>query len=246
MPGKKEESHGIGLWPEEERPRERLLRIGEHELTNAELIAILLRIGVSGKSAVELGREILMRFGTVAAMARADVTEWREIKGLGDAKICQLKAALELGRRSTLSEVAEGQRIHGSKDAVKYFIARLQQLPVEHFRAMFLNRQHRILDDYLADEGTVHGTRPRIREMMSAALRVGASSMIVAHNHPSGSSEPSPQDEELTRELLLAARSLEIRVLDHLIVGREEVFSFADSGLLDKLEAETGLTYAGL
>jgi DNA repair protein RadC len=229
---------GIAQWPDGERPRERLLSLGEHALTDSELLAILLRVGVKGSNAIELARQIQRKFGSLAAMAQAEVAEWQGIHGLGKAKIAQIKAALELGRRSALSKATERQRIRGPKGASEYFKARLRDLPREHFRALLLNRQHRILEDYLADEGTPHSTRPSVRSILAAALRVGASSLIVAHNHPSGGPEPSGEDEELTRQLLLATWGLEIRVLDHVIVGGDSFCSFADSGLLDRLEAE--------
>ena len=154
-------STGIASWPESERPRERLLAVGEHALTDAELLGILLRVGVKGASAIELGHRILKHFGSLPAMARADVSEWRRIHGLGTAKIAQIKAALELGRRSAVSKVAPQRRIASSDDAKEYFFARLRDLPREHFRVLLLNRRQRIIEDYLADEGTVHGAVPR-------------------------------------------------------------------------------------
>jgi DNA repair protein RadC len=165
-------------------------------------------------------------------MARADVAEWRRIHGLGTAKIAQIKAALELGRRSAVSKLTPQGRIANSDDAKEYFRVRLRDLPREHFRVLLLNRSHKIIEDYLADEGTVHGAAPSVREILSRALTVGASALIAAHNHPSGSPEPSREDEAWTRQLLAAARPLEIRVLDHLIVTPEQVSSMAEMGLL--------------
>ena len=230
-------STGIVSWPESERPRERLLAVGEHALTDAELLAILLRVGVKGASAVELGHRILKHFGSLAAVARADVSEWRGIRGLGTAKIAQVKAALELGRRSTLARLVPQHRIATSEDAKQYFLARMRDLSREHFRVVLLNRRQRIIEDYLADVGTVHGAVPSVREILARALQSGASALIAAHNHPSGSIEPSTEDESWTRQLLAGAAPLEIRVLDHLIVTRDHVTSMAELGLL-KLRPE--------
>ena len=198
-------STGIASWPETERPRERLLAVGEHALTDAELLAILLRVGVKGASAIELGHRILMHFGSLPAMARADESEWLRIHGLGTAKIAQIKAALELGRRSAVSKVSPQRIIASSDDAKEYFFARLRDLPREHFRVLLLNRRQRIIEDYLADEGTVHGAVPSVREILTRALTTGASALIAAHNHPSGSIEPSREDKAWTGQLVAAA-----------------------------------------
>ena len=171
-------------------------------------------------------------------MARADVSEWRRIHGLGTAKIAQIKAALELGRRSAVSTLAPQGRISGAEDAKEYFRARLRDLPREHFRVLLLNRRQRIIEDYLADEGTVHGAAPSVRDVLTRGLLSGASALIAAHNHPSGSAEPSREDEAWTRNLMAAAQPLEIRVLDHLIVTPDQVTSMAQLGLLDRLRLE--------
>jgi DNA repair protein RadC len=230
-------SAGIVSWPETERPRERLLAVGEHALTDAELLAILLRVGVKGASAVELGHRILLHFGSLAAMARADESEWRGIHGLGTAKIAQIKAALELGRRSTVSKLAPQRHIANSDDARAYFLARMRDLPREHFRVLLLNRRHRIIEDFLADEGTVHGAVPSVREILARAIQGGASALIAAHNHPAGSPDPSAEDIAWTRQLVAAAEPLEICVVDHLIVTHDQVTSMAEIGLLKKLLA---------
>lgn len=234
-------STGIASWPESERPRERLLAVGEHALTDAELLAILLRVGVKGASAIELGHRIMKQFGSLAALARAEVSEWRQIHGLGTAKIAQIKAALELGRRSTVSRLVPQRRITGSPDAKEYFSARLRDLPREHFRVLLLNRRQKIIEDYLADEGTVHGAAPSVREILARALHCGASALIAAHNHPSGSPEPSVQDQAWTRQLVAAAHPLEICVLDHLIVTPDQVISMAELGLLGRFADELKL-----
>lgn len=232
-------ARGIASWPEDERPRERLLSRGSHSLTDAEVIAILLRVGVQGKSAVELGRELLKRFGTVQAMMSAPVTAWDGMKGLGKAKCAQLLAGLELGRRAALPLIREKTIIKSTQQAANYFSARLQSLPEEHFRVAYINRQGRLLDDALIAEGTVDSVRPHIRTIISRALQTNASAIIAAHNHPSGMAEPSEVDKLLTRDIISACHSLGIKVLDHLIVVDNQFFSFADSGLLDEINLET-------
>jgi DNA repair protein RadC len=231
-------SNGIVSWPEEERPRERLLSRGPHAVTDAELLAILLRIGVKGKSAIELGRELLKSFGSVQEMMAAPLSAWRGFKGLGGAKRAQLLAAIELGRRSALPAVRERTVIKGTRQAAEYFQARLRGLAEEHFRVAFLNRQGRMLDDYLIAQGTVDNVRPPIRTIISRALQANASALIAAHNHPSGAAEPSESDRLLTRDLIAACQPIGIQVLDHLIVTEQAYYSFADSGLLDELKLQ--------
>jgi DNA repair protein RadC len=230
---------GIAQWPEDERPRERLLSRGVQTLTDAELLAILLRVGTRGKSAVALGHELLKHFGSVQAMMSAPLSAWDGIKGLGHAKKAQLIAALELGRRAALPTLREKTYLKSTRQAAEYFTARLRGLPEEHFRVAFLNRQSKLLDDALIAEGTVDMVHPPIRTIVSQALRTNASALIAAHNHPSGAAEPSESDQMLTRDLMAACRPLGIKVLDHVIVTENGHFSFADSGLLDELSLET-------
>jgi len=236
---RKQERSGIAQWPEDERPRERLLSRGAHSLTDAEVIAILLRIGVQGKSAVELARELLKRFGTVQAMMSAPLTAWDGIKGLGNAKLAQLLAGLELGRRAGLPTLREKTTIKSTQQAATYFRTRLQNLPEEHFRVAYINRQGRLLEDALIAEGTVDSVRPYIRSIVARALHTNASAIIAAHNHPSGAAEPSEVDKLLTRDIIAACLPLGIKVLDHVIIADKDSFSFADSRLLDELRLET-------
>jgi DNA repair protein RadC len=232
-------SKGIVYWPVEERPRERLIARGAHALTDAELIAILLRIGVSGKSAIELGRELLNRFGSIKGMMEAPLDAWQEIKGLGNAKVAQLHAALELGRRAFLPAPQMRQIIKSTRQAADYFTVRLCGLAEEHFRVAYLNRQGRLLEDALLAQGTVDTVRPHVRAIISRALQSNASALIAAHNHPSGTAEPSESDKILTRDLIAACHPIGIKVFDHLIVTDAECFSFADNGILDELSFET-------
>jgi len=235
--GKK--SSGIAKWPKDERPRERLLLRGPQAMTDAELLAILLRIGVQGKSAVELGRDLLKRFGSVQGMMGAPLSAWNGIKGLGNAKLAQLQAALELGRRSALPTDQNKTIIKSTAQAATYFTARLRALPDEHFRVAYLNRQGRLLEDVLIAEGTVDTVHPPIRAIIARALQANASALIAAHNHPSGTAEPSEADKLLTRDLIAACHPVGVKVLDHVIVSENGHYSFADSGLLDELSLET-------
>jgi DNA repair protein RadC len=228
-------STGIASWPESERPRERLLTAGENALTDAELLAILLRVGVKGQSAVELARRIFSRFGSLAAMARADVGQWQEIHGLGTAKIAQIKAALELGRRCAMSELTEQRPISSLDDAKAYASARMRDLPNEHLRVLMLDRRNHLLEDFLAAQGSNHEAAASVREVMTRALCVGAAGIILVHNHPAGHDEPSEDDLAWTVNVLTAARPLDIEVIDHLIVTHKRVISLAERGCIDEL-----------
>jgi len=235
----KQTRSGIAGWPEDERPRERLLSRGPHALTDAELLAILLRMGVKGKSAVELGRELLKRFGSVQGMMSAPLSAWDGIKGIGNAKLAQVLAALELGRRAALPTRREKTVIKSTQQAAEYFMVRLRGLADEHFRVVYLNRRGRVLDDTLIAKGTVDTVHPPIRSIVARALQTNASALIAAHNHPSGAAQPSDTDKLLTRDLIATCHPLGIKVLEHVIVTENEHYSFADTGLLDRLGLET-------
>ena len=234
----KRRSQGIVSWPEDERPRERLLSRGPHALTDAELIAILVRVGFQGTNAVELGRQLLKRFGTLRAMAEAPLSALLDVKGLKGAKAAQLAAAMEIARRVSLPDKREQIQIKGTTQAADYLRERLRGLADEHFRVLYMSRQNRLLDDTLLAQGAVDHVRPPIRNIIARALQVNASGMIASHNHPSGAAEPSESDRLLTRDLIAASRPLRLKVLDHVIVAQETTYSFADSGLLNELELE--------
>jgi len=239
----KRESKGIVSWPEDERPRERLLSRGPNALTDAELVAILVRVGFEGTSAVELGRKLMEQFGSLRSMAEAPLSSLLDIKGLKGAKVAQLAAAMEIARRISLPDKRNGTYIKGTVQAAAYLRERLRGLADENFRVLYLNKQNRLLDDALIAEGTVGSVNPPIRKIVARALQVNASGVIAAHNHPSGAIEPTEADRLLTADLISAARPLGIKVLDHVIVGDEKTFSFADNGLLDELELEALAPY---
>jgi DNA repair protein RadC len=231
-------SKGIVSWPNEERPRERLLGRGSEAVTDAELIAILIRVGFKGTSAVELGRQLLKRFGSLRAMVEAPVLALLDVKGLKGAKAAQLLAAMEIARRVSVPTKRIQLLIKNTIVAAQYLLERLRGLSEEHFRVLYLNRRTALLDDALITQGAVDSVRPPLRSIISRALQVNATALIAGHNHPSGATEPSESDRLLTRDLIAAARPLSLVLLDHVIVGEEATYSFADSGLLDELELE--------
>ncbi len=239
----KRKSKGIVSWPVDERPRERLLSRGPHALTDAELIAILVRVGFHGTNAVELGRLLLKQFGSLRAMAEAPLAALLDVKGLKGAKVAQLAAAMEIARRVSIPDKRERLLIKGTAKAGEYLMERLRGLPDEHFRILYLNRRNCLLDDVLITQGTVDGVRPPLRNIVAHAFRTNACSIIAAHNHPSGLAEPSESDIILTRDMISALRSLSMKLLDHIIIGEEATYSFADSGLLDELELESFAPY---
>ncbi|MFA5403154.1 MAG: DNA repair protein RadC [Candidatus Omnitrophota bacterium] len=223
----------IKSWPESDRPREKLFKSGEHSLSNTELLAILLGSGTRGQSAVELARKILLRFGSFTLMSHTDIRQWKEFKGLGPAKIAQIKAALEIGRRFGEEKIRERRpRIESSRDAAGILMPRMRGLKKEVFKALLLNSQNRLIEIVELEEGTVNQAHPIIREVFQKALEHFAASLICLHNHPSGDPQPSKEDKEFTQRLSAAGKILEVKVLDHLIFGKNTYFSFLDKGLV--------------
>jgi DNA repair protein RadC len=219
----------ISDWPLAERPRERLLARGAQALSDAELLAVVLRTGVRGKSAVELGRELLARFKGIAGLFGADLSE---VKGLGPAKRAQFAAAVELARRS-IEEGLKAAPALTSPGAVRdYLKLALGSRPHEVFVCIWLDAQHRVIEYQEAFEGTLTQTSVYPREIVKAALAKNAAAVIFAHNHPSGAAQPSQADELLTRNLREALALVEVKVLDHFIVAGSQAISFAERGLL--------------
>jgi DNA repair protein RadC len=219
----------ISDWRPEERPRERLLARGPGALTDAELVAILLRTGIRNKTAVDLAGELLGKFGGVAKMLEADL---RGIKGLGPAKTAQLAAALELLRRS-LDEKSKERSALTSPGAVRdYLRLTLGQREHEVFVCIWLDAQHKVMGFEELFEGTLTQTSVYPREIVKTALARNAAAVIFAHNHPSGVAQPSQSDELLTRNLKEALALVEVKVLDHFIIAGNHAISFAERGLL--------------
>ncbi|MEK7382376.1 MAG: DNA repair protein RadC, partial [Elusimicrobiota bacterium] len=214
-------SKGIVSWPHEERPRERLLSKGAQALTDAELVAILMRVGFKGTSAVELGRDLLKQFGSLRALIEAPVIALLGVKGLKGAKAAQLLAAMEIARRVSVPSRRGELVIKNTQAAADYLRERMRGLADEQFRVLYLNRKKALLDDALIAHGVVDSVRPPLRSIVSRALQVSASGIIAAHNHPSGVAEPSESDRLLTQDIIAACRPLGLQVLDHVIVGDE-------------------------
>jgi len=223
----------ISDWPENERPRERLLRRGAASLSDAELLAIFLRVGVTGKSAVDLARELLARFGGLNALFSAGRAEFIEVNGMGDAKFAQLQAVLELARRALREQIAVGVSLAAPGPVRDYLRLALGALPHEVFMVLLLDAQNRLIATEELFRGTLTQTSVHPREVVKLALRHNAAGAIFAHNHPSGVAEPSRADEALTTALKQALALVDVRVLDHFIVaGAATPLSFAERGLL--------------
>ena len=221
----------ISDWPAAERPRERLLALGPEALSDAELIALFLRTGVRGKSALDLARDVLARCGGLSKLLGAGLIP-DGVKGLGPAKKAELSAVLELAKRA-LKEQLRVNSVLGSPGAVRDYL-RLQIGALEHevFLALLLDSQHRVLKALELFRGTLTQTSVYPREVVKAALAGNAAAVIFAHNHPSGVAQPSQADEVLTRQLKEALALVEIKVLDHFIVAGNQCLSFAERGLL--------------
>lgn len=222
----------IHQWPVSEQPREKLLQSGAQALSDAELLAIFLRTGVAGCSAVELARQLLMHYGSLNALFNASRNEFCAGKGLGDAKYVQLQSVLEMARRYFWEELA-GQPVMNSADTAGHFLlSKMAGLQREVFACLFLNSQHHLIAYEELFQGTINQAPVFPREIARRAMQHNAAAVILAHNHPSGVAEPSLSDREITKTICNALNVLEIKVLDHLIVGQRHVYSFAEHGLL--------------
>jgi DNA repair protein RadC len=219
----------ISDWPTAERPRERLLERGAETLSDAELLAVLLRTGLPGKSAVELGRELLTRFRGLAGLFGADLSN---VRGLGPAKRAQFQAALELARRSIGERLSAGAALTSPGGVRDYLKLTLGGREHEVFVCIFLDAQHRVVKSEELFRGTLTQTSVYPREVVKAALAANAAAIIFAHNHPSGVAQPSQADELLTRNLKDALALVDVKVLDHFIVAGNQAISFAERGLL--------------
>jgi DNA repair protein RadC len=219
-------------WPEGDRPRERLLRYGAQALADAELLAICLRTGVKGKSAVELARELLARFGSVRELLMAAGEGLPGTRGLGEAKRAQMLASLELARRSLKEDLQTRGALNSPREVRDYLKLVLARADREVFVALLLDAQHRVMATEELFRGTLTQTSVYPREVVKAALARNAAAVIFAHNHPSGVAEPSHADELLTRSLKSALALVDVQVLDHFIVAGGRIMSFAERGLL--------------
>jgi DNA repair protein RadC len=219
-------------WPTDERPREKLLQRGPESLSDAELLAIFLRTGVKGQTAVDLARHLLVEFDGLRHLLSADQQRFCEPKGLGAAKYAQLQAALEMARRYLGEQLASCDSLTNPQQTRDYLKARLNHYPYEVFSCLFLDNRHRVLHYEELFRGTINGASVHPREVVKRALENNAAALIFAHNHPSGVAEPSRADRQITHRLKDALALVEIRVLDHIVIGDGDVVSLAERGMI--------------
>jgi len=222
----------ITQWPEDERPREKLLARGAEALTDAELLAIFLRTGIPGKSAVDLARDLLAELNGLQGLFSANERRFCDVKGLGPAKFAQLQAVLEMSKRFIVDQMGRGD-VLTSPEATRAFLkTQLYHRPNEVFACLFLDNRHRMLKYEELFTGTIDGASVHPRQVVRRALEVNAAAVIFAHNHPSGVAEPSQADLRITQRLKEALDLVEVRVLDHFIIGDGEGTSMAERGLI--------------
>ena len=222
----------IASWPSNERPREKLILKGAQALSDAELIAIFLRTGTKGRTAIDLARQALGHFRDLRTLVDAGQAEFCSIKGLGMAKFVQIQASIELGRRYLETTLQHGDVLNNPVQTRKYLTAKLRAHTHEVFACLFLDNRHRIISFDEMFNGTIDGAHVHPREVVRSALTHNAAAVIFSHNHPSGVAEPSQADQALTRRLQDALALVDIRVLDHIVIGEGETVSFAERGLL--------------
>lgn len=229
----KKASFTIKNWSEEDRPREKLLQKGKSSLSNAELIAILIGSGSRNESAVALSKRILAAADlNLNELGKLSTTDLIEFKGIGEAKAVTIVAALELGRRRRGTEIIEKKKISSSNSVFEVMQPIIGELPHEEFWIIYLNNSNKILQKTLLSKGGITGTLVDIRLVLKTALKLGAVGLILIHNHPSGALKPSQADKQITHKLKKAGESLDIKVLDHVIITEKAYFSFADESLL--------------
>ena len=217
-------------WPELERPREKLLHLGSASLSDAELLAIFLRTGIPGKTAVDMARELLTEFSGLRGLLTATLEQFSAQHGLGPAKYAQLQAVLEMGKRHLHESLNRGDALTDPTSTRRYLQARLRDYPYEVFACLFLDNRHRVIRFEELFRGTINGASVHPREVVKQALEYNAAALIFAHNHPSGVAEPSEADRQLTHRLQEALGLVDIRVLDHIVVGDGEIVAFSERG----------------
>lgn len=219
-------------WPAAERPREKLLSLGPQALSDAELLAIFLRTGTPGQNVVELARGLISEYGGLRPLLQADEQRFCATRGLGRAKYVQLKAVLELARRHLRESMVRSDTLKNPADTRRYLSARLRDYPYEVFACLFLDTRNRIITYEELFQGTIDGASVHPREVIRRALQHNAAAVIFAHNHPSGVAEPSQADQRITQRLRDALALVDVRVLDHIVIGDIESVSFAQRGLI--------------
>ena len=214
-----------------ERPRERLAKLGPQALSNAELLAILLRVGVQGENAVQVGQRLLSQFGSITGLHRVSYEELFSAYGVGPAKAAQIKAAIELGRRLSLETQGDPPTINSPADAAALVMYEMSALPQEQLRVMLLNTKNQVLEIKTLYQGSLNSSMVRVGEIFKQAIIQDAAATIIFHNHPSGDPNPSPDDVAVTRAMVEAGQLLDIQVLDHLVIGNNRFVSLKERKL---------------
>lgn len=229
----REEAFPINRWPEEERPRERLHRYGADSLSDAQLLAIILRTGSPKRSALGVALELLARYRNLRELSAAGIAEICGVPGIGRAKAAQIAAAMELGKRIQAFPLKEGDPIRGSLDVYEACGPYMRDLRKEVFRVVLLNAKNRVIRTVTVSEGSLTACLVHPREVFAPAVRESSGAILLIHNHPSGDPTPSREDVEMNRRLVQAGELIGIRVLDHVVVGDGRYFSFVDQGLME-------------
>ena len=224
-------SYRISDLQQSDRPRERLEKLGAKSLSDAELLAILIRAGIPGENAVQVGQRLIKEFGGLYGIHRADFEDVCQLKGIGPAKAAQIKAAIELGRRMARENLDEQPAIHSPQDAADLLLYEMSALEQEEVRVILLDTRNRVLKIDFIYRGSLNTSNIRIGELFKAALKRSAASIIVVHNHPSGDPSPSPDDIAITRAIIQAGKLLDLEVLDHLVIGRGRFVSLKERGM---------------
>jgi DNA repair protein RadC len=219
-------------WPESERPREKLLDRGAQNLSDAELLALLLGSGIKGHSAVDLARSLLADFGSLRELLGADRQRWEGRLGIGPARYATLMAAMELARRHLREPLSRTSALNTPDSTRRFLLAQLRDRPYEVFCCLFLDNRHRLIAFEEVFRGTIDGASVHPREVIRQTILHNAAAVVIAHNHPSGNTEPSKADEDVTRRLRQALALIDVRLLDHIIVGDGRCYSFAEHGLM--------------
>lgn len=226
-------SQSLKLWPENERPRERLLNQGTEALSDAELIAVILRNGRKGQDVLTLSRNMIETFGGLRGLGSAQCADLQKIKGLGPAKISSLLAMAEIARRQLREGILKKDLIRDPESVVIYLKRALQDQKIEVFKVLFLNKGNTIITEETLSTGTVDEAHVHPREIVKKALEYHATGLILVHNHPSGRVEPSQEDMHITRKIKTACEFVSVKVLDHIIIGGDQYYSFRERGMME-------------
>jgi len=231
MENEKNTTYRITDLESDERPRERLEMLGAQSLSSAELLAVLLRVGMAGENAVQMGQRLLKEFSSLSGLQRASFSDVCRFKGIGRAKAAQIKAAIELGRRLSVEMPQEKPAIHSPQDAANLVIYEMSALAQEELWVMLLDTRNRHIVTEKLYKGSLNSSSVRVGELFKSAIQRSAASLIVIHNHPSGDPAPSPEDIALTRAVVQAGKLLDIEILDHLVIGHNRFISMKEKGL---------------